>query len=228
MTLIFGVVPLFFYECEADARHVRRIARVDQDEDLLARDIGCAMGVRFSRSGASGCEGQADALGLHVYSSGCGKPATRNFSDGHELNHIVLELQGTPSPHDEDRVDWGTAALLMPRAHVRATIARVGLHDIDGLLAAYPLMPPAWALLRVAWVARRPVVLYLSHQRRAWAPEGYRVPCEPTWWELRAKRVVRATGLPAKVLQGVHAVPVGKDHVEGVLIFYPSAEPTGW
>lgn len=186
------------------------------------------MGVRFSRCGTRGCDGQADALNLHVYSSGGGKIATRNFNDGHELGHIILELQGVQGPHDEEHVDWSTAALLMPREHVRATLRRTGLHDLDAILAAYPRVPPAWVLLRCAWVARRPVVLHMNHRRRAWAPEGYEMPDAAPWWELRLKREVKTSGHLARSIQGAHAVPVGRDPIEGVLIFYPEAEPDGW
>lgn len=217
-----------FADCEDDAGEMRALAEVGASEDLTPREIGEAAGVTFTRRVASGCDGELDAEEMTVYSHGRGHPSTRNYNDAHELIHLVRALNLDPFPHDEERVDWGAMALMMPRGLVREVLQRVSLDDPPALIRAFPGVPPAMVLLRVAWVLRRPVAVHRRGARWEWVPEGYQVPERGVWWEQRLVRLVKTTMKPEKNLLGAVGVPIGALGTNGVLVIYPRGGTGGW
>lgn len=206
---------------------MREIAGVG-DELVTSREIARGAEVSVSRRALSGCHAQVNILGWCVYLNARGRRSTQNFSLAHELIHLILTLNDAEFPHDEEHVDWGAVALLMPPPAVRALLRRVGIEGHTALIAAWPEVPPAWVMVRCAWVARVPIAVHHRGSRLVWAPEDYPVPERGVLWEQRLVREVRGTGMMAKTLWGAVGMPLGEVGADGVLVIYSEGGAEGW
>lgn len=164
----------------------------------------------------SGCRGALD-LGAWTIRYDCrGEPEAISQRLAHELGHIACAVAGLEAPHPERSVDRIAAALILPRAAVRAALRSVGFDPVQ-LLAALAGAPPAWALLRAAWVAERTLIVHMAGDRWAWAPEGLPTPVAGAW-EREVVAIVRRTGRQHRDLLGGEAWPVGFAERPGVVI----------
>lgn len=102
-----------------------------------------------------------------------------------------------------------------PRAAVRAALQRVGFDPVR-LLGELAGPSPAWAIVRAAWVAERPIVVRLGQDRWTYAPEGSPGVAEGLERELVA--MVRRSGRYRCTLFDDEAWPVAIPPVEGVVI----------
>ncbi len=181
---------------------------------LPPRLVARALGLRLSPTAPSGCRGANDNEVLRY--DGRGEPEAIAQRIAHELAHVAAARGGVAHPHSEASIDRIAMALVLPRAVVRATLARTGLDPLR-LLAELPGAPAAWVLLRAAWVARRSVIVRLGGERWAYAPDGAALPPAGAW-ERDLVAIVRRTERPHRTLLGDEAWPVGfREHL-GVVI----------
>lgn len=204
---------------------------IERDAVLPARAIGSAMGLTFSVKTRRGCDGNCDPEKMEVCAHVRGPETTRNFLNAHEIEHFIRYLERFSWPHDEHRIDAAALALLLPREHVRAVVARIGWQNPRGIAEALPGVSPARAILRAAWVSWRPVTVHAHGERMAWAPEGWPLPERGTWWEQRLVREVRASGRwqRSTTLVNAFGFPLGETGADGVAVLLPSyAAIRGW
>lgn len=166
----------------------------------------------------SGCRGAVDLDAWRLRYDGRGDPDTVNQRLSHEEGHYAAARYGIRAPHAEGSVDRIAMALWLPREAVRAVLRRVGFDPLE-LLRAFPGVPPAWVLIRAAWVARRPVIVRIGGQRLAYAPDDQEAPPDTAGpWEREVVEIVHRTGHPHRDLLGVEASPVAVTDAVGVLI----------
>lgn len=202
-------------ECEGLSLALLSAARAEAlTSPLPPRLVARALGLRLLPTAPSGCRGANDN---EVIRYDCrGEPDTIARRIAHELAHVAASRGGVPHPHAEASIDRIAMALVLPRPIVRTTLTRTGLDPLR-LLAELPGPPPAWVILRAAWVARRAVIVRLGGERWAYAPDGAGMaPAGP--WERELVAIVRRTGRPHRTLLGDEAWPVGFAGREGVVI----------
>lgn len=157
-----------------------------------------------------------------------GRYATADFDAARAAirgSHRKALPDGDQATHAEQLLDAARALRLLD---VPATVQNVltrALDDPPALLAAFPLVPPAWVLLRCAWVLGRSVAVHLSG-RRVWMPEDHVGATEVSLWELSIVRLARLTGKRQRAM-GAEALPVGERGVDGVLVIF-APENDGW
>lgn len=99
--------------------------------------------------------------------------------------------------HGEGDATRTAQAFAFPRYAVQRVLVARGW-DIAEVVAICPTMPVLWAILRLAWVAERGVVVTPPRARIpvVWAPEGIVLP---PWdaWAVDARRLTRALRAPA-------------------------------
>lgn len=216
-----------FRDCEADASELREMAGVSELAALSARAICEAAGVTFTRRVVCGCRGEIDTDSLRIFAHRRGKPCTQNADDAHEGVHLIRALNLDPYPHDENRIEWSSMSLLMPRAQVREVLRRASLEEPEALFAAWPLVPPVMVLLRVGWVSGRRLAVHRRGERREWAPEDVELP-DYEAAERSLVRDVRRTLVVTPTLDGLLGVPLGATGAHGVLVIFPEVPREGW
>ena len=147
---------------------------------------------------------------------GRGAPETVGQRLAHELGHLACAWAGLRAPHPEKSIDRVAAALVLPRAAVRVALRTVGFDPVQllGMLAG---VPPAWTLLRAAWVAERTLIVHTAGERWAYAPDGLPAPAAGSW-ERQVAAIVQRTGRPHRDLLGGEAWPIWFRDRQGVVI----------
>lgn len=101
-----------------------------------------------------------------------------HFAAAHELAHVVMRRAGDPEHADDERANYLGAALLMPRAAVRA------VHRAEGLapraLAEAIVATQTAAALRFGEVLGAPLAAVSPGAVRVRGPSGWVWPDEPT------------------------------------------------
>lgn len=204
-------------ECEGLALALlTRVGAEGWTTSLAPRALARALGLRLLPTAPSGCRGTVDLEARTLRYDGRGSPETVTQRLAHELGHLALAEGGARVPHPEESASRVAMALVVPRAAARAAVGRAGLDPVR-ILAELPGPPPAWVLVRVAWVARRAVIVRLGGERWTYAPDGAGIASAGPW-EREMVAIVRRTGRPHRTILGDEAWPVGFAGHEGVVI----------
>lgn len=204
-------------ECEGAAQGLLvEIGAEQHPTPIAAYGIARALGLSLSPRSPSGCRGVLDLDAWTLRYDGRGDPEAVGQRLAHELGHLAGAWAGLRAPHPERSIDRVAAALVLPRAAVRMALRRECFDPVR-LLGALAGAPPAWTLLRAAWVAERTVIVLMGGERWAYAPDGLPTPAAGAW-ERDVAAIVRRTGRPHRDLLGGEAWPVGFRERPGVVI----------
>lgn len=204
-------------DCEGAAQGALVRVGAEQHSSALApHALARALGLQLSASVPAGCRGLLEPDCKVLRFDGRGTPEQVSWRVAHELGHYAGVRSGLLAPHPEGSIDRIAAALVMPRAAVRLALRRVGFDPVL-LLADIQGPPPAWVLVRAAWVAERSVIVRFGAERWAYAPNGGPVP-GPGALERELVEIVGRTGHPYRTLLGHDAWPVVLGDRRGVVI----------
>lgn len=154
-----------------------------------------------------------------------GKGASADASGVHSRSELLRDRAASRS-HGEGDATRTAQAFAFPRPTVHRVLARHGW-DIAEAVAICPTLPVLWAILRLAWVAERGVVVTPPRTRIpvVWAPEGIVLP---PWdaWALDARSLTKTQRAPT----GVEVVSYVDDRDETwtVSVLPPAHEDAAW
>lgn len=210
-------------QCEASASELLKLGGVDGfDGDLHPLILTHQVELAQSPLVPSRCHGALDVEGWRVRYDGRGGELAAFATLTHELGHLAQLVAGVKTPHCEVTTDRVAMALRLSRETVKKAVREDGLNP-QRLIDRWPLVLPAWVLLRVAWVLGLSSIVVLGKDRWASAPDG-RGMGRPGDWEKEFLRVVRASKTPHVDLLGSRGWPIRSGAEEGVIIMLGRAD----
>lgn len=160
-----------YADCEDAALHLHRLYALTHAQHVDPVGLAGLLRAELRADVPRGCRG-VGLLDTPLRLYWTGDPGEL----AHEILHVALESIGIPPVHHPDPlIQVASGAIELPRAPMRAALARVGL-DAWRLLAEYPGVTPSRVFVRAAMVAGGVAVIHRGRRRRVYAAEGIVVP----------------------------------------------------